>query len=120
MRDLLHETPPVDHGATEAERRARVALPGDDVEAVRNPYAGRNPQSVLALIRSGSLPPDQEELAREAIALFEGFSGDRLSGGLAPRKPPVLRDGSGILPDVAGNPDRHPALEDALRAMFDD
>jgi len=114
IRDLLSESPPVDPGRTPEEDRARVALPGDPVDGLGNPYAGRNPQGLLKLLRSGSLGADDERQVRQAIALFEGFSGDRLNSGMSrPVRPGAPR--TEMLPDVAGNPDRDPELEDLFR-----
>jgi hypothetical protein len=117
MRDLLNETPPIDPGRTPEEETARVALPGDAVEGIDNPYAGKNPQGLLRLLRSGSLSPDEEGQVRQALALFEGFSGgDRVTGGMSrPAKAPPMAP-SAALPDVVNNPDRVPELENVFRS----
>lgn len=117
MRALLAETTPIVPGRTPAEEGARVALPGDPVEVVDNPYASRNPQGLLRLLRSGSLAPDDERQVREAIRMFEGFSGDRLSGGASSPVAGPAEAPEDALDDVVNNPDRVAALEDVFRSM---
>lgn len=117
MRALLSETTPVVPGRTSAEETARVALPGDPVEAIENPYMGRNPQGLLRLLRAGSLSSDEEGQVREAIRVFEGFSGDRLTGGMARTKAEAPAAPEDALPDVSDNPDRVLELEDVFRSM---
>lgn len=120
IRDLMLSTPPVDPGRTSAEDRAGVALPGDPVEGISNPYVGKNPQAVLRLLRSGALSPDQEVLAREAVEIFEGFSGEYLTGGIG-RAVPIPKRTAGPTPsravdgDVVENPDYDPDLADLFR-----
>jgi len=109
--------PQVDSGRTPAEERARVALPGDSVEGISNPYVGKNPQTVLHLLQSGTLPPDQEILAREAVAIFDGFSGDYLTGGIE-RSVPISKKGPSaraVDEDVAQNPDFDPEIANLFR-----
>lgn len=116
IRALLNETTPVDPGRTLEEDKARVALPGDPVEVTHNPYASRNPQGLLRLLRSGSLDPDEESQIRQALVMFEGFSGERLIGGMdrpAKKPPPAPEE---ALPDVVENLDRVPELENVFRS----
>lgn len=127
IRELIGSSPPIDPGRTPAEDRAGVALPGDPVEGFDNPFLGRNPQAVLRLLRSGSLSPDQEALARDALAVFEGVSGENLTGGIERAMPiPKLGVGAGeraeiegarreIDQDVLDNPNFDPELADLFR-----
>ena len=118
MRDLLNEISPVNPGRSPEEDAAGAALPGDAAVAVSidNPYVGKNPQGLLRLLRSRSLGPEEEGQVRQALILFEGFSGDRVSGGmdLPDKAPPPAPEEA--LPDVVGNPDRVPELEDVFRS----
>ena len=119
MRDLLNEISPVNPGRSPEEALARAALPGDTVVAIDNPYVGKNPQGLLRLLRSGSLGSDEEGQVRQALVLFEGFSGDRVTGGMdrpAKALPPAPEE---ALPDVVENPDRVPELEDVFRSWGD-
>jgi len=79
IRDLLNDTRDPDSGRTAAEDAARVALPGDAVEATLvNPYihmASTRPLQVLALLDSGTLSKDDEELAHWALDLFGALEG---------------------------------------------
>jgi len=116
----MHSSPPVDPGRTLAEDRAGVALPGDPVEAIDNPYVGKNPQVVLRLLQSGTLSPDQEGLAREAISVFESVSGENLTGGIGRAVPILKKSGDQasvreVDEDVTRNPDYDPELADLFR-----
>lgn len=120
-RDFLADDQPPEQARTPAEERIGVALPGDPVETVgeANPYVGKNPQALLRLLRSGSLDSGQEALVRRAIALFEDFSSENLTGGVerAVPVPGKRRDAPGrdVDPDVLANPDYDPALADLFR-----
>lgn len=100
IRDVLSSATPVCVPRTEAEERAGVALPGDPVNGVNNPYVGKNPQTVLRLLLSGKLTSDQKILAEEAIVIFNGFSGDHLTSCNSEFKRDLKIDD-----DVVNNPD---------------
>lgn len=120
MRDLLAGSVPVEPARTPAEERAGVALPGDPVDEVGNPYVGRNPQALLRLLRSGTLPPAEEERVRSAISVHESLTGDFLTGGIE-RKVPIPNRKRDRAParevdaDVAANPDFDPELAEIFR-----
>jgi len=119
-RDFLADDQSPEPARTPDEERIGVSLPGDPVETASeaNPYVGRNPQSLLRLLRSGSLDPGREALVRQAIALFEGFSGENLTGGVE-RAVPIQRKretpSRDVDPDVLANPDYDPSLADLFR-----
>lgn len=115
IRELLRSNPPVEPARTAAEDLAGAGLPnGDPVPS--HPYAGRNPQELLRLLNSGTLASTELELVREAICIYERFSGERVTGGWvdAPSLPPPPAPRE-FDPDVVSNPDFDPVLSDLWR-----
>jgi hypothetical protein len=83
---MKHGTPIIP-GQDKYEAKAGVALPGDLITGISNPFVRKNPQMVARFIQSGILPPHLQQLALEAINIFEGFSAEKVSGGPKPFTP---------------------------------
>lgn len=121
MRGFLTDDQPPDPARTPDEEKAGVSLPGDPVESSSeiNRYIGKNPQSLLRILQSGSLSQEQESLVTEAISVFEAISGENLTGGVQRAVPvPAMSDRmavSGVDSDVLANPDFDPSIADLFR-----
>lgn len=117
LRDLISFNPPVEQARTSAEELVSVALPGDSVVGYENPYSSYNPQKLMYLIRSGTLNPNEECLAREAVKVFEFYSKERITGGMCRSekntRPQVLIHT--VDEDILNNEDYDPELDDLFR-----